>query len=188
MEENISKALEVLRSGGLILYPTDTVWGIGCDATNPEAVERIYKLKKRKDKHSMIMLLDKPDNVMRWLDRVPDMAWELWDVSDKPLTLILDGARGIAGNMVPEEKTVAIRLVNNEFCRKLIHKLCRPLVSTSANISGEPSPARFSDISPAIIAGVDFVVDESMEEKSATHKPSSIIKLVQNGEIKIIRA
>lgn len=188
MEHNISQALEVLRSGGIILYPTDTVWGIGCDATDEKAVQRIYDLKKRHDKHSMIVLLDKADNVLRWVEKVPEIAWELWEVTDRPLTLILPGGRGLASNMLPDERTVGIRLVDNEFCRRLIHKLGRPLISTSANISGEPSPARFSEISPAIVAGVDFVVDPSMEESSATHKPSSIIKLGLGGQVEIVRA
>ena len=179
--------MEVLRRGGLILYPTDTVWGIGCDATDPEAVDKVYKLKKREDKLSMIMLLDKADSVVRWVEQVPEIAWELWEVADKPLTLILPGGRGVASNMLPDERSVAIRLVDNKFCRKLIHRLGRPLVSTSANISGEPTPARFPDIPPAISAGVDFVVDPSLEELSSTHRPSSMIKLGLNGMVEVIR-
>lgn len=186
MKEQIEKAVEILRKGGVILYPTDTVWGIGCDATNPEAVERIYRLKRSENKKSMLVLVDKPDNVMRYVSDVPAVAWDLIELSEKPLTLILPGAHGVAANLIPEEGTLGIRVPRMEFCQKLIHRLGRPLVSTSANISGEPTPARFAEISKEIKEGVDLVVD-SQYERGATNAPSSIIALGSGGEIKIIR-
>lgn len=189
MEEQIRQALDVLKKGGIILYPTDTLWGLGCDATNAEAVARIFALKQRDDAKSMIVLLDRPEQVVRWVCNVPEVAWELWEAAEgaNPLTLILPGAAGLAPNLLPAEQTVAIRLVQNEFCKRLIHKLGRPLVSTSANISGEPSPATYGQIAAAIRDGVDMVVDPAMEEATATHKASSIIQLDLNGSFTIIR-
>lgn len=186
MIEEINKAIEVLRRGGIILYPTDTVWGIGCDATNAEAVERIYALKQSGDKKSMLVLLDHIDKVSMYIKKVPEVAWDLLEVADKPLTLILPGAAGVAPNLIPEERTLGIRIPDNEFCKKLIYRLGRPLVSTSANISGTPTPKAFGEISEAIKIGVDHVVDPAME-RGATHAASSIIKLGEGGEIEIIR-
>lgn len=186
MEGQIAKALEVLAAGGLILYPTDTVWGIGCDATNAAAVEKIYALKRRTDKLSMIVLVDSVDNVVRYVREVPEVAWELLEAADKPLTLIMPGGTGVANNLLPDEKTIAIRVPKNEFCEKLLRKLRRPLVSTSANISGEPTPMSYADICEEIKNGVDFVVSPA-SEKSSTGKPSSIIKLGMGGEFSIIR-
>lgn len=186
LKEEVQKALEVLKKGGIILYPTDTVWGIGCDATNASAVDRIYELKKRNDKKSMIVLVDKLDNVSKYVKKVPEVAWDLLEVADKPLTLILPEARGVAENLVPEEKTIGIRVADHDFCKQLIYKLGRPLVSTSANISGEPSPKTFSEISNVIKDGVDMVVGTSFEGKP-TRKPSSIIQLGEGGQVQIIR-
>ncbi len=186
MQDEINKAVEVLRKGGIILYPTDTVWGIGCDATNPEAVEKIYKLKRSENKKGMIILLDKVDNVARYFNRTPAVAWDLMELSEKPLTLILPNAGGVADNLIPTEKTLAVRVPDHEFCRRLIGKLGRPLVSTSANISGGDTPAGFDDIDPAIRSGVDFVVNKKYEGHP-TRKPSSIISLGEGGEIEIIR-
>lgn len=187
MEEQIKQALEVLRRGGIILYPTDTIWGIGCDATNAEAVRRIYDLKKRDDRKSMIVLADNEAMVERYVQEVPAVAWELWEVSDKPLTLILPEGRGLAENLMPAEGTIAMRIVRNEFCRRLTGKLGRPLVSTSANLSGETSPTTYDQIAPLIREGVDLAVDPAMEEKGATHQASAIIQLGPGGEFKIIR-
>lgn len=189
MEEQIRQALAVLKKGGIILYPTDTVWGIGCDATNAEAVAKIFALKRRDDAKSMIVLLDRPEQVVRWVKDVPPVAWELWEAAEggDPLTLILPDGRGLAENLLPAEKTVAIRLVQNVFCKRLIHKLGRPLVSTSANVSGESTPSTYDKIPDVIRDGVDYVVDPAMEEESATHKASSIIKLDMDGEFAIIR-
>ncbi len=189
MEEEIRQALAVLKKGGIILYPTDTVWGIGCDATNAEAVARIFALKRRDDAKSMIVLLDRPEQVVRWVQEVPPAAWELWEAAEgaQPLTLILPEGRGLAGNLLPPERTVAIRLVQNDFCKRLIHKLGHPLVSTSANISGQPAPAAYGEISDRIREGVDYTVDPSMEEDSATHKASSIIRIDPDGGLTIVR-
>ncbi len=186
MQEEINKAVEVLRKGGIILYPTDTVWGIGCDAANPEAVDRIYGLKRSENKKGMIILLDKIDNVARYFNRTPAVAWDLLELSDKPLTLILPNATGVAENLIPAEKTLAVRVPDHEFCRRLIGRLGRPLVSTSANISGEGTPAGFDDIAPVIKAGVDLVVDRKYEG-DPTRRASSIIRLGEGGEVEIIR-
>lgn len=186
MDEQIEKALEVLKRGGIILYPTDTVWGIGCDATNASAVDKIYALKNSDDKKSMLMLVDKIDNVARYVGRVPDVAWQLMEVSDKPLTLILPNGCGVAQNLIPEEGTIGVRVPNHDFCQKLLRRLGRPLVSTSANISGQATPSAFSEISKEVISGVDFVVDYRCEG-NPTRKASSIIRLGESGEITIIR-
>lgn len=187
MEQEIQKALEVLKKGGIILYPTDTVWGLGCDATNAEAVAKIFTLKQRKDAMAMIVLADRPDTVMRCVKEVPEVAWQLWEVTDKPLTIILPGAEGVASNLIPEQKTIAVRLAMDDFCKKLIYKLGRPLVSTSANISGEHTPMNFTEISQTIKDGVDHVVDPSMQSPETTGKPSSIISLGLSGQVSIVR-
>ena len=186
-DNQLYEALEVLRKRGILLYPTDTVWGIGCDATNDKAVERIYQLKQSANKKSMLVLLDKIDKVSLYIQKVPDVAWQLFEVAEKPLTLILPEARGVAENLIPEEKTLGIRIPHHEFCQELIHKLNRPLVSTSANISGQPTPATFSEISKEIIDGVDLVIDQQYEG-TPTKKASSIIKVGPGGEVEIIRA
>lgn len=187
MKEQIDEAVEVLRKGGIILYPTDTVWGVGCDATNSAAVDKIYELKRSVGKTSMTVLVDEIDNVARYVKRVPDVAWELFDVADKPLTLILPGGCGIAENLIPEGGTIGIRVPKDPFCHDLIRRLGHPLVSTSANISGNPTPNEFGQIEPEIVEGVDLVVDLSCESPAATHHASSIILVGEGGEIKIIR-
>ncbi|MDR2936048.1 MAG: threonylcarbamoyl-AMP synthase [Rikenellaceae bacterium] len=186
LDDQIAQALEILRRGGIILYPTDTVWGIGCDATNAAAIDRIYTLKQRVDKKSMIVLIDRPDSVSRYAQTVPEIAWQLFEVADKPLTLILPQGRGVAENLLPEDGSIAIRIPDHEFCKKLTYKLGRPLVSTSANLSGEPAPVTFSEIPAEIKKGVDGVIDPVLEGKP-TRKPSSIISLGPGGEIKILR-
>ena len=187
LDEQINQALEVLRRGGIILYPTDTVWGIGCDATNPEAVGKIYALKKSENKKSMLVLLDQIEKVSLYIQKVPDVAWQLYEVADKPLTLILPEARGVAANLIPEEGTLGIRIADHGFCKRLIRKLRKPLVSTSANITGQPTPATFSEISKEIVDGIDLVIDPQFDEHP-THKASSILVVGIDGEIKIIRA
>ncbi len=186
MQEEVNKAVEVLRRGGIILYPTDTVWGIGCDATNQEAVERIYKLKGSVNKKGMIVLLDKPAEVGRYIRRVPEVAYDLMELTDKPLTLILDGAVGVAENLIPEEGSLAVRVPDHDFCRRVVGKLRRPLVSTSANFSGEPTPVKFSDIVEGIKSGVDMVVSPSFEG-NPTRQASSIMMIKEDGEFKILR-
>lgn len=184
--EQVLKAVEVLKRGGIILYPTDTVWGIGCDATNKEAVEKIYALKKSATKKSMLILVDNIDRVGMYVHSIPSAAIELFQVSSTPLTLILPDGCGVAENLIPDEGTIAIRIVNHDFCSQVIKKLGRAIVSTSANISDKETPSRFEEISEEIIRGVDLVVDKS-NDKGATGKASSIISIGNGGEIKIIR-
>lgn len=186
IDQYVAEALKVLRAGGIILYPTDTVWGIGCDAENAEAVKKIYALKKREDTKGMLVLVEKPERIDSYVDKVPEIAWSLIEVADSPLTIIYPGARNLPDNLLPPEKTIGIRVVNNHFCELLIRKLNRPLVSTSANIAGKKSPALFHDIDQEIIDGVDYVVPMDAEEEH-TGKPSSIIMLGVGGEVKIIR-
>ena len=186
MKEEIQKAVEILRKGGIILYPTDTVWGIGCDATNVNAVEKIYTLKKRTDSKSMLVLVDNADRIGRYVREIPPIAHDLIEINDKPLTIIYPEGINLAENLLAEDKSIGIRIVMNDFCQQLIRSLNRPLVSTSANVSGEKSPIEFSEISKEIIDNVDFVVSPKFEGKS-TKRPSSIIKLGVNGEIEIIR-
>jgi L-threonylcarbamoyladenylate synthase len=170
----------------LILYPTDTIWGIGCDATNEEAVAKIFKLKKREDSKSMIILLDSEARLPSYIREVPEVAWDLIECADTPLTIIYDGAKNLAKNVVAEDGSIGIRITKDEFCKRLIEKFRKPIVSTSANISGNDAPASFSDIDEDIINGVDYVVNLRQEELSKS-SPSAIIKLGVGGEVKIIR-
>ena len=186
MEKEIELALEALRKGGLILYPTDTVWGIGCDATNADAVARIYALKRSENKHSMLVLCESADMVVRYVNKAPGIAFEVMEMATKPLTLILPGAGGLAENLIPEEKTLGVRVPDHEFCRKLLRKFGRPIVSTSATISGEPTPKNLAEVAREIIDGVDMVVNPRFQGKP-TGKASSIIAFGEGGEVKIIR-
>lgn len=186
MEEDIKKAFEVLVSGGLILYPTDTIWGIGCDATNEEAVHRVYELKRRVDSKALITLLDNPIKLDYYINEVPSLAWDLIELSEKPLTIIYDGARNVAPNLMAEDGSLAIRVTKEKFSQELCKRFRKALVSTSANISGEPAPANFDDISEEIKQGVDYIVKYRQEDTSKS-KASSIIKLGKTGEVKIIR-
>jgi L-threonylcarbamoyladenylate synthase len=185
MQEDIKKSLEVIRTGGLILYPTDTIWGIGCDATNEQAVQRIFRIKKREDSKSMLILLDSTARLNAYVT-VPDVAWELIEVSTSPLTIIYPGAKNLAKGLIAEDGSTGIRITSDEFCNELIKRFGRPVVSTSANISGTPSPAIFDEIGDEIISSVDYVV--KWRQNDITRKPaSSIIKLEENGVFKIIR-
>ena len=198
MNTEIQKALEVLRRGGLILYPTDTVWGIGCDATDPVAVAKVYALKNREDSKSLVLLASDMDMICRYIKEVPEMAIQLVEVNDKPMTIIYPGAvageKGsekasrhcLAYNTVAEDGTVGIRVPMMDFCRELVAKLGRPIVSTSANISGEKTPAKFAEIADEIKTGVDYIVDPSLE-KGATGQSSSIIKVGLDYSIEVIR-
>lgn len=186
MEEDIKKAFEVLVSGGLILYPTDTIWGIGCDATNEEAVHRVYELKRRVDSKALITLFDNPIKLDYYIDEVPSIAWDLIELSEKPLTIIYDGARNVAPNLMAEDGSLAIRITKEKFSQELCKRFRKALVSTSANISGEPAPANFDDISEEIKQGVDYIVKYRQDDTSKS-KASSIIKLGKTGEVKIIR-
>ena len=186
IQQEIEKAIEVLKSGGLIIYPTDTLWGIGCDATNPDAVEKIYKIKKSDNKKSMLILVRDIQNVARHTTDVPQIAWDLMELTEKPLTLILPKAVGVAANLIPEEKSIGIRVPKHEFCEQLLRKFNRPIVSTSVNITGEPAAVRFEDISSSLKDQVELVVDKRFEGKP-TFAASSIISIDTSSAIKIIR-
>ena len=186
MDREIGLAIEVLRKGGIILYPTDTVWGIGCDATNEEAVAKIYALKRSEDKHAMLVLCRDADMVVRYVDKAPGIAFEVMEMATKPLTLILPGATGLAKNLIPEAKTLGVRVPDHDFCQKLLRKFGRPIVSTSANISGEATPRNLAEVTKEIIDGVDFVVNPRFQGRP-TGKPSSIIAFGEGCEVTIIR-
>ena len=186
LRREIDAAAEVLRKGGLILYPTDTVWGIGCDATNEEAVARIYALKRSQNKKSMLVLCASADMTVRYVDRAPGIAFEVQEMATSPLTLILPGAAGVAANLIPEEGTLGVRIPDHEFCQGLLRRFGRPIVSTSANISGQPAPRTYSEISQDIRQGVDLIVDPSLEGHP-TRKASSIIRVSLSGEVNVIR-
>lgn len=186
MNTQIDAAVKVLKEGGVILYPTDTVWGLGCDATNEKAVEKIYKIKQRADSKSLITLAADIDMVCRYVKEVPEIAVTLVEVNDKPMTIIYPDAVGLAPNVVAEDGSAGIRVPMSEFCIKLISKFRKPIVSTSANISGEAAPKYYEEISEQIKAAADYVVDTSCED-SATHQPSQIIKVGLTSEIEIIR-
>lgn len=186
MNDDIKKAIEVLKNGGTILYPTDTVWGIGCDATNEKAVSKIYALKKRDDNKSMLVLVDHIDKLSLYLRQVPDLADDLISMSNKPLTIIYPGAVNLAQNLIADDGSIGIRVTSDEFCQKLISRFKKPIISTSANISNMPAPSIFVEISDEIKKSVDYVVGWRQDDTHKT-KPSGIIKLGLNGEIKIIR-
>ncbi|APX99686.1 L-threonylcarbamoyladenylate synthase [Lacinutrix venerupis] len=185
MREEIDKAIAVLKSGGLIVYPTDTVWGIGCDATNAEAVKKVYKLKQRQDNKALICLVNNYSMLEKHVDNVPKMAYTILDIADKPTTIIYDAPAGVAENLIAEDNTLAIRIVDHDFCKKLIRYLGRPIVSTSANIAGKPTPKSFKEIDEAILKGVDYVVN--LQQQKNGGNPSTIIKLSNTSGVKIIR-
>lgn len=189
-EEDIKNAVEVLRRGGVILYPTDTVWGIGCDATNAEAVKRVYAIKQRDDSKALICLVDSDSRLQRYVRQVPDVAWQLIDSlkdSDaKPTTLILDGAVNLAPNLIADDGSIALRITNEPFSKELCYRFQKALVSTSANISGEPAAQNYQDIAPQLLEAVDYVC-WSRRQEHKPHTPSSIIRLRPNGEVTIIR-
>lgn len=185
INQEILKAYEILKEGGIILYPTDTVWGIGCDATNPEAVAKIYKLKKRVESQNMIVLMNGDKMMHNVFSEIPEVAWQIIELSDNPTTIILDKPRNVATNLIAADNTLGIRIVKEPFCFKLLERLKKPLVSTSANISGQPTPIAFKDISPEIIKGVDYVVN--LHREKIAGKPSTIIKLTSDSQVKVIR-
>lgn len=184
--EDIRNAVEVLRAGGVILYPTDTVWGIGCDATNAEAVAKVYKIKRRDDSKALICLVDSDARLQNYVRNVPNVAWDLLELATKPTTVILDGACNLAPNLIADDGSIALRITREPFSRELCFRFQKALVSTSANISGEPAAANFRDISPELLEAVDYVC-WSRRQEHKPHTPSSIIKLSQNGEVRIIR-
>ena len=186
MHDDLKKALEILKDGGVILYPTDTVWGIGCDATNAEAVQKIYEIKKREDSKSMLVLMENPALLGRYVDEVPEVAWDSVEISSTPLTVIYPNAKNLAKNLIAEDGSVGVRFTKEKFTSQLLQRLRKPLVSTSANISGEKSPAIFDEISEEIKNAVDYVVEYRQDDISLA-KPSSIIKLGSGGRIDILR-
>lgn len=186
MSDEVKKAVEVMKKGGVILYPTDTIWGLGCDATNEDAVRKIYAIKQRKDEKSMLVLLDDAGKLTKYVETVPDIAWNILEVSDKPLTIIYPGAQNLAGSLIAEDGSIGIRITRDEFCCNLIRLLARPIVSTSANISGTAWPANFKSIQPALLTLADYVV-EYRQNETYKGKPSGIIKLGTGGEVKVIR-
>lgn len=185
MQEQIQKCIEVLKPGGIILYPTDTVWGLGCDATNEEAVKKIYKIKQREDSKSLITLVSSDAMLQRYVSEVPELAWDLIDLASKPTTIIYPKAKNLATNVIAQDGSIGIRMIKEGFCNQLVHKYGKAIVSTSANISGERSPSYFQDISPEIISKVDFIIDSQLD--NGTHQPSSIIKIGLKGEIEVVR-
>lgn len=186
MHNDLKKAVEVLKSGGVILYPTDTIWGIGCDATNSAAVERIFNIKKREDTKSMLVLMENPALLERYVDDVPEVAWDLVEISTTPLTVIYPGAKNLAHNLIAEDGSIGIRFTKEDFTTQLLQRFRRPVVSTSANISGEKAPAFFDEISEEIKNQVDYVVEFRQDDVTPA-QPSSIIKLWPGGRIDIIR-
>lgn len=184
--EDIRKAVEVMRRGGVILYPTDTVWGIGCDATNAEAVSKVYRIKQRDDSKALICLVDSDARLQRYVRNVPDVAWQLIDCVDKPTTLILDGAVNLAPNLIADDGSIGIRITKEPFSHELCFRFQKAVVSTSANISGEPAAQNYRDIDPRIIEAVDYVCWTRRQEHKP-HAPSSIIKLGPGGEVSILR-
>lgn len=186
IEQDIQACVETLQRGGLILYPTDTIWGIGCDATNPDAVKKVYALKQRSDNKAMIVLIDAEDHLDHYVVDVPDIAHELLQVAIEPLTIIYEGAFNLSAELLGENDSVGIRVPREEFSHRLCASFGKPIVSTSANISGAPSPAAFADIDKRIVEGVDYVVNYRQND-SAPHKASNIILLRGDGTFKIIR-
>ena len=186
LRDEVANAFKVLQEGGIILYPTDTIWGIGCDATNTEAIQKIYRLKQRDEAKSMIILLDTENKLESYVQEVNPLAYDLIEYAENPLTLIMPGAKNISPALIAADGSVGIRISSNEFCKQLIQRLRKPLVSTSANISGKPSPQYFSQIDQEIIEGVDYVVDIDQHSKEIKN-PSTIMKLAPDGRFEFIR-
>lgn len=186
LQDEVKKAIEVMKAGGVILYPTDTVWGIGCDATNPEAVKKVYEIKRREDSKALICLVDSEARITRYVRNVADVTWDMIELSEKPLTVIFDNVTGLAPNLLAEDGSAGIRVTREEFSKELCYRFQKPIVSTSANISGEPTAQTFDAISDEIKNAVDYVVRYNQRCKEK-HKPSSIIKMGANGQFTIIR-
>lgn len=186
LRDEVAKAFKILQEGGIILYPTDTIWGIGCDATNTEAVQKIYQLKQRDEAKSMIILLDTENKLESYVSEVNPLAYDLIEYAENPLTLIMPGAKNISPALIAVDGSIAIRVTSSQFCQQLIQRLRKPLVSTSANISGKPSPQYFSQIDQEIIDGVDYVVDIDQHSKEIKN-PSTIMKLAPDGRFEFIR-
>ncbi|UKT62356.1 L-threonylcarbamoyladenylate synthase [Pedobacter mucosus] len=186
LRDEINKAFEVLKSGGVILYPTDTIWGLGCDATNEDAVEKLLKIKNRPAEKSLIVLLDVDSKIQSYISDVPEIAYSLIEYAENPLTIIFSEAKNLAPNVINQDGSVGIRIVKHDFCTPLVQRFRKPLVSTSANLSGKPSPSFFDDIDPEILDSVDYVVDFEQENRTIK-KPSTIMKLSPSGQFEFIR-
>ncbi len=185
-QDDIKKAVEVMKNGGVILYPTDTVWGIGCDATNAEAVAKVYKIKQRDDSKALICLVDSDARLQRYVRNAPEVAWNVMELATKPTTVIFDEAVNLAHNLIAEDGSIAMRITNEEFSKELCYRFQKPIVSTSANVSGQPAAQNYCDISEELLNAVDYVCFSRRQEHKP-HTPSSIIKIKNNGEIDIIR-
>lgn len=186
MDEDIKNALKVLLDGGTILYPTDTIWGIGCDATNEKAVKKVYNIKNRIDTKSMLILIDKFSRIKDYVIQIPKIISGILESENKPLTIIYPGAKNLAANLINVDGSIGIRIVNDEFCNKLISKFKKPIVSTSANISGNPAPKNFCEILPDITKKIDYVVKWRQDDNNQ-YDPSKIIKVNENGKVEVIR-
>ncbi|MBK8362759.1 MAG: threonylcarbamoyl-AMP synthase [Bacteroidetes bacterium] len=186
VKAEVKKSLAVLKNGGVILYPTDTVWGLGCDATNPAAVKKVYEIKKRAESKNMILLVDMESRISTYVKEIPEQAWPLIEFTDKPLTIVYDGARNLPPEIIADDGSIAIRVTKDEFCKNLIGVLRKPLVSTSANVSGEPAPAIFQEVSEEIRKSVDLIVNWRKDDRQRA-QPSSIISLKKGGLIQILR-
>jgi L-threonylcarbamoyladenylate synthase len=186
LRDEINKALEVLKNGGIILYPTDTVWGLGCDATNKEAVAKVNELKGRPIEKSLIILLDNDNKLQSYVQEVPEVAYSLLEFAETPLTIVFSDAKNLAQNVVNIDGSIGIRIPKHDFCQQLLQRFRKPIVSTSANVSGQPTPAFFDEISDEIKDSVDYIVDLEQEDRTVK-KPSTIVKLGPSGEYKLIR-
>jgi L-threonylcarbamoyladenylate synthase len=183
---DIHECARTIKNGGIILYPTDTVWGLGCDARNEEAVQRIFKIKNREDQKSLLVLVEKDVRIEQLVKDVPEVAWDIVDNAEEPITIVYPGARNVAKNLIAEDGSLGIRLCKDAFCSSLIHTVNRPLVSTSANFSGQPTPTNFGEISPELIKLVDYVVEYRQKDVGKS-RPSSIIRLGLDGRVEILR-
>jgi L-threonylcarbamoyladenylate synthase len=186
MKTEIEKALQVLKLGGVILYPTDTIWGLGCDATNEEAVAKINAIKGRPEDKSLIVLIDTENKLQSYITEIPDVAYELIEYAENPLTIVFSGAKNLAKNVINADGSLGIRVVKHQFCEQLLQRFRKPIVSTSANISGQPAPKYFDDIDERIKEAVDYVVDFEQDNREV-RKPSTIIKLGPSGQFEFIR-
>jgi len=185
MIQEIDACLKTLKQGGLILYPTDTVWGIGCDASNEEAVSKIYKLKQRKDSKALICLVADDRMLKKYIKKIPDAAFDILDVAEEPITIIYDEPQNLAKNLIASDNTIAIRIPNDDFCFQLVRRFNGAIVSTSANTSGEPTPKSFKEISKDVVKDVDYVVN--LHREQICSQPSSIIRLSNDANVRIIR-
>ncbi len=186
MQTEIKNSIKVLQEGRLILYPTDTIWGIGCDATNPKAVAKIYELKQRNNSKALICFVADDRMLSNYVEKIPNAAASILQIAESPITIIYDNPKGVANNLIAPDNSLAIRIPNDEFCYRLCRKLNKPIVSTSANISGFPTPKSFKEISPQILKGVDYVVN--LHHQKITTKPSSILKIRNDESVTVIRA